>query len=209
MVLLWLDDIHSLMNFLAHIYLSGKDLPLLIGNFIGDFVKGKEYDAFPPEIQRGIRLHRKIDHFTDTHEIVTVSKDRLRSKYRHYAGVITDIYYDHFLAKNWSRFHPEALEPYTLAFYQIMDEQRDNLLDRVNYVLYHMKRDNWLYQYRTMEGIGKALHGISRRTKFDSKMDESIHDLEADYRLYEQEFLDFFPALESHCQEFINSNNGQ
>ena len=156
---------------------------------------------------RGIQLHRKIDHFTDTHEIVTASKNRLRSKYRHYAGVITDIYYDHFLAKNWSRFHPEELEKFTLSFYQTMEAQRPNLPDRVNYVLYHMRRDNWLYQYRTMEGIGRTLYGMSRRTKYDSKMDESIHDLEADYALYEAEFMNFFPALESHCQDFINSND--
>ncbi|MEL7146787.1 MAG: ACP phosphodiesterase, partial [Bacteroidota bacterium] len=164
---------------MAHIYLSGDDLPLMIGNFIADFVKGKEYDRFPPDVQEGIQLHRSIDHYTDTHSIVMASKERLRSKYRHYAGVITDIYYDHFLAKNWSIFHPEALEPFTLSFYGHMDAHRSELPDKVNYVLYHMKRDNWLFHYRTLDGIGKALHGISRRTKFDSKMDESIQDLEA------------------------------
>ena len=194
------------MNFLAHIYLSGDDLPLMIGNFIGDFVKGKEYNRFSPEIQRGIQLHRMIDSYTDSHEVVLQSKDRLRGKYRHYAGVITDIYYDHFLARHWQQFHKTALEPFTQSFYETMDEQRPHLPESVNYMLFHMKRDNWLFHYSTIAGIGKALYGLSRRTKFDSKMDESIHDLEDGYSLYEAEFMQFFPDLESKCQEFINSN---
>ena len=191
------------MNFLAHIYLSGDDLPLLVGNFIGDFVKGREYKSFDPEVQKGIQLHRSIDYFTDTHEVVIASKSRLRSKYRHYAGVITDIYYDHFLAKNWSQFHPVELEKFTRSFYEKMEVQRPQLPDRVNHMLYYMRRDNWLYQYRTIDGIGRALYGLSRRTKFDSKMDESIYDLEAE--LYELEFRQFFPALEAHCRDFMNS----
>ena len=84
------------MNFLAHIYLSGEDTPLMIGNFIGDFVKGNEYKNFPADIQNGVLLHREIDSYTDSHEIVLESKKRLREKYRHYSGVITDIFYDHY-----------------------------------------------------------------------------------------------------------------
>jgi len=193
------------MNFLAHIYLSGENTPLMIGNFMGDFVKGKDYEHFPVTVQQGIHLHRKIDSFTDSNSVVQESKRRLWEKYRHYAGVIIDIYYDHFLAKNWENYHDSALENYTLQFYEIMDANRPDLPDRVNYVLHHMKRDNWLYQYRTIEGIGKTLDGMSRRTKFDSKMDQAVKDLEIDYKLYEEEFLRFFPELELHCKEYIDS----
>lgn len=193
------------MNFLAHIYLSGNDTPLMIGNFIGDFVKGNNYKNFPMEIQNGILLHREIDSFTDSHEVVLESKKRLREKYRHYSGVITDIFYDHFLANNWSNYHHHELESFTHQFYDTMDVNRPHLPDNVNYMLYHMKRDNWLYHYSTLEGIGKALYGISRRTKFDSKMDESIKDLERDYEFYQDEFDRFFPDLESRCESFIQS----
>ena len=89
------------MNFLAHIYLSGDDPELKIGNFIADAVKGKKYTTYPQKIQEGIILHRKIDSFTDAHPIVKKSASRLFSKYGHYNSVIVDILYDHFLAKNW------------------------------------------------------------------------------------------------------------
>src|SRR5450432_1821563 len=92
------------MNFLAHLYLSGDNPQVMIGNFIGDFVKGKNLtERFDTDVAKGIALHREIDWFTDTHIVVKQSKDRLRPKYRHYAGVIVDIFYDHFLAKNWDK----------------------------------------------------------------------------------------------------------
>ena len=100
----------SEMNFLAHLYLSGDNPKVKVGNFIGDFVKGKNLkDRFEADIARGIGLHREIDWFTDTHSIVKQSKDRLRPKYRHYSGVIVDIFYDHFLAKNWDRYSKQLL----------------------------------------------------------------------------------------------------
>ena len=92
------------MNFLAHIYLSGDDPNIQLGNFIGDFVKGRNLvEQFGHEIAKGIELHRAIDEFTDKHPIVKLSKVRLREKYRHYAPVIVDIFYDHYLAKNWEK----------------------------------------------------------------------------------------------------------
>ncbi|MEQ8424061.1 MAG: DUF479 domain-containing protein, partial [Cyclobacteriaceae bacterium] len=91
------------MNFLAHIYLSGDNAQLMIGNFIGDFVKGKNLSArYNPDVVLGIELHRAIDEYTDSHDVVQKSKVRLRPKYRHYSGVIVDMFYDHFLAKNWN-----------------------------------------------------------------------------------------------------------
>ena len=93
------------MNLLAHFYLAGNDIPLQIGNFIADFVKGKQINDFDKKVQEGIILHRAIDHFTDTHEIVKQSKQRLFPTYRHYAAVIMDIAYDHFLAKNFLYFY--------------------------------------------------------------------------------------------------------
>ena len=99
------------MNFLAHLYLSGNDPLVRLGNFIGDFVKGRDLaDRYEPAIVKGIELHRAIDEFTDQHAIVKQSKMRLRPKYRHYAPVIVDIFYDHFLAAGWDN-HSEQLLP--------------------------------------------------------------------------------------------------
>ena len=97
------------MNFLAHIYLSGEDEGITIGNFIADGIKGKKYLSYPASIQKGILLHRGIDSFTDSHPTVRQSTARLHENYGHYSGVIVDILYDHFLAKNWEEYHEQDL----------------------------------------------------------------------------------------------------
>src|SRR4051812_44429809 len=109
------------MNFLAHLYLSGDNDYVKLGNFIGDFVKGRNLnEQFPSGIARGIRLHRAIDEFTDSHPIVKKSKDRLRPAYRHYAPVIVDVFYDHFLARNWTRYSDTALADYAEQTYDLV-----------------------------------------------------------------------------------------
>src|SRR5690606_17104395 len=98
------------MNFLAHVYLSGDNPKIMVGNFIGDFVKGGRLsERFEKDIARGIELHRAIDDFTDSHAVVLKSKERLRPKYRHYSPVIVDMFYDHILARHWNDYHPQSL----------------------------------------------------------------------------------------------------
>ena len=108
------------MNFLAHIYLSGSNDNIAIGNFISDSIRGNKYKTFPKEIQKGILLHREIDTFTDAHPIFRQSTKRLHKNYSHYSGVIVDIFYDHYLAKNWSKYSDIPLEEYTIHFYEIL-----------------------------------------------------------------------------------------
>ncbi len=193
------------MNFLAHIYLSGNNEPLMVGNFIGDFVKGSMMNEYTPEIKKGILLHREIDHFTDKHPIVKQSKKRLRKKYGHYAGVITDIYYDHYLALDWHKYHQQKLLDYTLSFYSAISKYKNVVPEKVNHMLRYMKRDNWLYNYQYFDGIKRVLHGMSRRTTFDSKMDLAIHDLKEDHQEYHHEFNAFFPDLMDHCTKYLAS----
>ncbi len=190
------------MNFLAHLYLSGDDEELLVGNFIGDFVKGSQMEQYPERVQKGIRLHRSIDYFTDNHEVVLESKIRLREKFRHYAPVIVDVYYDHFLAKDWLKFSSTPLKKYTEDFYQTMDGYYDILPKGVIHMLSFMARDNWLYNYQFIEGINKALTGMSRRTKYENKMDEASQALKDHYEDFENEFHQFFPELQNHVINF-------
>ncbi len=101
------------MNFLAHLFLSGNNAEIMVGNFIGDFVRGKNFhEQYSPSIALGIELHREIDEFTDNHSVVLESKKRLRPKYRHYSPVIIDMFYDHVLAKNWSAHSTTPLDQY-------------------------------------------------------------------------------------------------
>jgi len=194
------------MNFLAHIYLSGNDEDLKIGNFIADFVKGKAYDDFDPAIQKGIILHRAIDHFTDTHAIVSQSKRRLWEKYRHFSGVIVDIYYDHFLAKNWSDFSKVPLANYVDEFYSMVTSYGHKLPQSVNHMLPYMIQKNWLLNYANFEGIEDVMHGMSRRTKHDSKMEKSVEDLKMHYDEFGKEFTAFFPELEAHVSQWTQEN---
>jgi acyl carrier protein phosphodiesterase len=192
------------MNFLAHIYLSGDDTDLKIGNFIADFVKGRSFNDFRPSIQKGIKLHRAIDHYTDTHLIVSQSKKHLWNKYRHFSGVIVDIYYDHFLAKNWSQFSEKPLDIYVEDFYEMINENKADLPDNVNHMMPYMMRKNWLLNYANFEGIEDVMQGMSRRTKHDSKMEESVMELKTHYKEFEEEFFEFFPQLQEHVKESLN-----
>jgi acyl carrier protein phosphodiesterase len=188
-------SIFKSMNFLAHLYLSGDHEKRMVGNFIGDFVKGKPSEHWHPEILRGLKIHREIDEFTDNHPIVHQSKERLRSKYRHYAGVIVDIYYDHFLASLWVNYHSVSLDLFAQKAYYIMRQHWAILPDKAQFMLPHMEKNNWLVNYAKLEGIQRALNGMSNRTRFDSKMDESVVDLKKSYSEFRKEFEGFFPDL--------------
>lgn len=194
------------VNFLAHVYLSGNDNELIVGNFIGDFVKGRNLlEQYDSGIVKGIELHRSIDEFTDNHPIVYESKRRLFEKYHHYAAVIVDMYYDHLLARNWSDFHEEPLRIYTLRIYKVLMEYHDILPYDVRGMLMYMMRDNWLLEYSKPEGIHKALSGMARRTSFRSHMEKAAGDLDEHYEAFEKEFRMFFPDLKAHAQEFLNA----
>src|SRR5262245_6236281 len=127
------------MNFLAHLYLSGNDAEIMVGNFIGDFVKGRNvYERFDQRIAKGIELHRSIDAYTDVHPKVALSKNKLREKYHHYSAVIVDMFYDHFLAHHWLSFHTLPLKEYTLEAYAILMKHDDILPEEVRHMLVYM-----------------------------------------------------------------------
>ena len=196
------------MNFLAHIYLSGDNTKLMLGNFIGDFVKGRNLlEQFEPEIVKGIELHRAIDEYTDNHPIVLESKVRLRPTYRHYAAVIVDVYYDHFLAKNWNLYHAEPLPDFAERTYAMVKEFDSILPPRFNYMLSYMTRGNWLVNYAKVEEIGRALSGMAGRSKYKSKMELAVNDLRENYDLFQKEFSTFFPELQRHTQDWIEQSN--
>ncbi|MDC8004614.1 acyl carrier protein phosphodiesterase [Aureisphaera galaxeae] len=183
------------MNFLAHIYLSGEDEGITIGNFIADGIKGKRYEKYPPQIQKGILLHRAIDSYTDQHPTVKQSTKRLHKKYGHYSGVIVDILYDHFLAKNWQQYHSTPLAAYVENFYELLRTNFDILPTRIQRMMPYMISDNWLLSYASIQGISKILSQMNVRTKGISKMNFAVLELEEFYTEFEQEFTDFFEEL--------------
>lgn len=194
------------MNFLAHCYLSGQNPHIITGNFIGDFVKGRNLaEKYGSGIAAGVELHRAIDTFTDTHRTVKLSKDRLRPTYRHYSGVIIDIFYDHFLAAGWSQFSDIPLDDYAANIYQIITDQHGILPERVNQMLPYMVRGNWLRNYGNLEGIQRVLAGMARRASFESKMELATNDLQESYHDFKKEFEEFFPELQDYCSQWLNN----
>ena len=191
------------MNFLAHIYLSNSNTELIIGNFIADFIKGNKYKHLPIGIQKGILLHRKIDSFTDAHQIVRKSKRRLNERYGHYDGIIIDILYDHFLAKNWKNYSTTSLIETENNFLDILENYIEILPEKVQYILPFMKEQKWLSGYATHKGIEKSLIGINNRTNGKSQMHLAIVDLNENYVDFENDFTSFFKDLISFSKKSI------
>ncbi len=195
------------MNFLAHIYLSGEDDFVKIGNFMADSIRGSQYLDYPNSLQKGILLHRHIDSFTDAHPIYRKSKHRLHEKYGHYSGVIMDIAYDHFLAKNWSKYSYEKLEDYAADFYQLMQDNYEILTERTKGMLPYMIGRNWLVSYATIAGLEMILFQMDYRTKHRAHMQEAIVEIQDFYTEFESEFFQFFEELVLSCQQKLKELN--
>lgn len=183
------------MNFLAHIYLSFGDREITLGNFIADSIQGNKYRHLPPKVQKGILLHRQIDTYTDAHKIHKRSSKRLHKNHGHYSRVIVDIFYDHFLAKNWKNYSDVSLKVYTENFYSLVTDEFEILPEGVQRMMPYMIADNWLLNYAKIQGIGRVLNGMNRRTGNKSKMQFAVVDLEEHYSAFESEFTAFFEEL--------------
>ena len=188
------------MNFLAHIYLSGDSDPLKIGNFIADGIHGKPLQ-FPVEVQKGIVLHRAIDTYTDAHPIFRQGTKRLHANYHHYAGVIMDIFYDHFLAKNWADYHNVPLPEFAAGFYKLLEDNYAILPERSKGMIPHMMQHNWLVTYASIEGITRTLTQMDHRTKNRSGMKNAFKELLEFYDEYEAEFTAFFKEIQMYVNQ--------
>lgn len=183
------------MNFLAHIYLSGDNDEIRLGNFIADAIKGKKYINYQPYIQVGIRLHREIDTFTDSHSVFRKSTKRLHKRYSHFSGVIVDIFYDHFLAKNWLNYSSVPLDIFADDFYRLLHDHREMLPNRILKLMPYLIGDNWLLNYATFDGIKSVLNGMNRRTQNKGKIDSAGFELKQFYSEFEREFSTFFEDI--------------
>ncbi len=180
---------------MAHLYLSGDDEDLILGNFIADMVKGRQIERFSPAIVKGIKMHRRIDHYTDDHPVVAQSKNRLRSKYRHYSAVVVDLYYDHFLAKHWDDYSKTSIDSFLNNAYNVLLGNYLLLPYRAQRILPFMIGSNWLVNYADFDRLQKNFEGLARRTPFESGMEFAVKDLVANYNEFSEEFREFFPQL--------------
>jgi len=188
------------VNFLAHVFLSGDNFPLAVGNLIADQVKEKEVQNYSIQIQNGIRLHRAIDHFTDTHPIFKECVTELFPIYRHYSRVIVDMYFDHFLAVHWNSLHPTPLKDFSTLFYSRLRTSDIKFSDKLNRFIDALITFNWFEQYRSIEGLENIMNQMDKRTSFNSNFRESTTELIEKYSYFENHFLKFIKLIITFCK---------
>lgn len=195
------------MNYLAHIYLSGNNDELKIGNFIADEIKGKSYSQFPEPIQKGILLHRAIDDFTDHHPLVFKGAHRFFDKLGHYNGVVIDMIYDHLLAKNWSVYSQIPLEKFAEDFYLLLETNQPILPQKITKIIPYMIRHNWLLSYADLESLRDILHQMNHKTKHQTSLHKGVDIYLAHQHEFENEFESFFRDIQKFCQDKIKTLN--
>ena len=200
------------MNYLAHLYLAALPADLskrpaslsggceesLVGSLLGDFVKGDGYDDYSTGIRQAILLHRWVDAYSNAHPVYCRSKRRIHSSYRHTKGILLDLFYDHFLARNWDQYAAEPLPAFTRRVYSALKVHLDILPPRLRQILPRMAADDWLLAYRDIANIGHALAGLSRRLSRENELHRGLDELRANYGELEGDFRAFFPEIVDH-----------
>ena len=193
------------MNFLAHLFLAGRTPDSLLGNLAGDFVKGTVGDEFRPAVREGIREHRRIDEFTDTHPSAGALRRIIAAEQGHYAGVIGDLFLDHFLARHWDEYSSERFEDFLRRVFTTLDPMIGEMPGRLPFVYQRMRDGRWLQSYREREGIETALRNLSRRFSRAPRLDRAIHllddrgdDLQRHFRAFFPEAVAFVNGIRSH-----------
>lgn len=192
------------MNYLGHIYLSGFNEPLLVGNFIGDYVKGKRFMAYPDAIRRGILYHRAIDHYTDQNRHWQSVRELLRPLYGRYAGVVADVFTDHFLAANWQQFSEVPLSWQAKWAYAALLKHYDQLPHRVQGFLPYLIQHRRLQSYATFEGIEVSLAIMSKYTSLPDNTSRAMLLLHDDYQPLKKHATSFVAAISRYRDELLN-----
>lgn len=183
------------MNFLAHLALAPDDEDARLGSLLGDFVKGPLGDRYPGALGEAIVLHRRIDSFTDAHPRVVASRARIGPAHRRYAGIMIDLYYDHFLARRWDEFHDEPLADFSARIYALLARRHAELPEALQFLAPRMAARDWFGSYVEVDNIGRALEGIGRRLRRGNGLVGADADLRRDYAGFEADFEAFYPEV--------------
>lgn len=192
------------MNFLAHVYLSGDNFYVALGNLIADQIKRSDVQNFPLEVQKGISLHRAIDEFTDAHPLFKNCVTTLFPTYRHYSRVIVDMYFDHFLAVHWENFHSTSLHDFSNNFYNALYQTEIDFPDKLKRFIHALTTYNWFEQYSSVSGLRDIMAQMDKRTRFDSNLAGSTAELIEKYPYFEQRFLSFIKPLIAFSQSKLS-----
>ncbi|NQU65766.1 MAG: DUF479 domain-containing protein [SAR324 cluster bacterium] len=183
------------MNYLAHLFLSGDSDELLVGNLIGDFVKGKIDGNYPMQICEGIRLHRQIDSYTGAHSRALLGRNRFGSERRRFAGIILDVCFDHFLIRHWHTYATIDLAHFIDAVHLRIQPYEHILNGKMDFFLSRKNMGYLLETNRDLDGVEFILSRISNRMRKGHCLLNAMDEIESNYDLLEKDFGAFFPDL--------------
>jgi len=172
-----------------------------VGNFMGDYVKGRDYLQFPELVKKGILIHRDIDSFTDMHPITRRNKQRVAEKYHKYAGIIIDIFYDHFLASMWTRFSNLPLQDFVARTYDLLKRNYRVLPDAIKRWFPTFLENNWMMAYTSLDGIELVLERMAANTSLPNHAWYAVEVLSDQYTTFKADFLEFFPLIIEFLEE--------
>lgn len=190
------------MNYLAHLYLAGPSDASRIGNLLGDFVRGTPdslRNLYPDEIIDGIIMHRALDQFTDNHPSFLEARKLLAPERRRFAGVIVDIFFDHFLTQHWSTFSDQGLPDFVTEIYDTLERHPEWLSDDLRRILPRMRKESWLEAYGSISGIELTLQRVSSRSNRFGPLADAGADLVSHYHSLDRAFHDFFPDARDYA----------
>lgn len=197
------------MNYLAHIALSNDIEEVLAGNMIEDFITGRvehpRNSFLTEELKVGVRLHRLIDTFTDTNENVTNCKRLFYESTGKYSSIVVDIFFDHFLIKNWSVFYDMPLEEFCKKVYEILPRYREYYPEPLARVIDSMVSYEWLTHYEYEWGLEKAMQSVNLKIGIENHLNEALPAFRTNYAYINQQFLIFYPELKAMSENFIQT----
>ena len=193
------------MNFLAHAYLAGSSDHAIVGSLMGDFVKGPLKDRYGTEITRALALHRRIDTYTDSHPVARQSRQRVSLARRRFAGILVDMFYDHFLARHWDEYSDTPLERFTARVYSALREHHALLPERLQNIAPRMAATDWLGSYRHVEAVGFALDRMGQRLKRGNALLRASEELLLQYHAFDADFRAFFPDVVRFAHADVNA----
>ena len=195
------------MNFLAHLVLSPKEKDFILGNLAADFLRGSEKKLISEGVRSGISMHQFVDRFTDTHILVKASRGRLKNHFRLLSGVLVDVFYDHFLAKDFEQIANISLEEFCEYIYETLENNIAELPPRLQHFVPIMIRDNVLFSCRKLGGIQAALTRINHRIKKGISVELAMASFRDIYGFIENDFRKFFPDLIDATESYRKGYN--
>ncbi|MDP0489597.1 MAG: ACP phosphodiesterase [Verrucomicrobiota bacterium JB023] len=197
------------MNFLAHLALAGPEDASRIGNLLGDFEKGTAAHLalrFPPEVVKGIIMHRHLDAFTDSHPAFVAARQLLKPERRRFGGILVDIFFDHFLALHWAKFHPGTVPAFIEEIHEVFDRHPNWLGDHLGPLMPRFKGENWLASYATPEGLEKTLERVSYRSPRLAPLAFAVPDLLASFDEFRRLFMEFYPDARCRARQLLEED---